>query len=249
MEQTELKVLLLEDNPGDAFLIKFYLGESASPIFHVSHAETMKATLELLSENTFDIVITDMNLPDSFGMDTIKTILSNYPGNMLIVLTGLSDEEVGLETVRYGAQDFLVKGKFDGKVLISTIMFAFERFKLNKQIDSVSKQLNEENTRFDLIQELLKVGYLELDIEKQTIFQTDQALAITGRGQDRKHITYEDGIGVIENTEEVHKMVQQAIAENGRGSFRSKRREDGKEFDIFYAALGKKFCAVVKAVE
>jgi FixJ family two-component response regulator len=63
------------------------------------------------------------------------------------VLTGLTDEEVGLETVRYGAQDFLVKGKFDGKVLVSSVMFAFERFKLNKKIDSVREQLDAENTR------------------------------------------------------------------------------------------------------
>ncbi len=115
MAEQELKVLLLEDNPGDAFLIKFYLGESSSPVFQVSHAENLKTALDFLGENKYDIIISDMNLPDSFGVDTIKNILSKFPGNLVIVLTGLTDEEVGLETVRYGAQDFLVKGKFDGK--------------------------------------------------------------------------------------------------------------------------------------
>jgi DNA-binding response OmpR family regulator len=171
MANQELKVLLIEDNPGDAFLIKFYLGESTEPVFQVSHAETVKAALDLLEENTFDIILSDMNLPDSFGMDTIKTVLGNYPGNLVIVLTGLSDEEVGLETVKYGAQDFLVKGKFDGKVLISTVMFAFERFKLNKKLDSVSKLLSEENSRLESIQRLLNVGYLEIDIASLKILR------------------------------------------------------------------------------
>src|ERR1043165_4191824 len=158
MSAQELKVLLIEDNPGDAFLMKFYLGESTSPLFHVSHAETVKAALDLLAENTFDIILSDMNLPDSFGVDTVKAILTNYPGNLVVVLTGLTDEEVGLETVRYGAQDFLTKGKFDGKVLMSSVMFAFERFKLNSQIAQYTKRLDEEGSRFDTLQNLLKVG-------------------------------------------------------------------------------------------
>ena len=157
MTQQELKVLLIEDNPGDAFLMKFYLGESTSPIFHVSHSEDVKGGLDLLAKEKFDIILSDMNLPDSFGVETIKSILTNYPGNLVIVLTGLTDEEVGLETVRYGAQDFLVKGKFDGKVLISSVMFSFERFKLNKQIDNVSKQLGEENARLESIQKMLNI--------------------------------------------------------------------------------------------
>src|SRR5580658_6002921 len=164
MTQQELKVLLIEDNPGDAFLIKFYLGESTSPVFHVSHSEDVKGGLELLSKVDFDIILSDMNLPDSFGVDTIKSILTKYPGNLVIVLTGLTDEEVGLETVRYGAQDFLVKGKFDGQVLVSTVMFAFERFKLNRQLDNVSEKLDVENWRLDSVQRLLKVGYFEIDV-------------------------------------------------------------------------------------
>ena len=81
MTQQELKVLLIEDNPGDAFLIKFYLGESTSPVFHVSHSEDVKGGLELLSKDKYDIILSDMNLPDSFGVDTIKSILTKYPGN------------------------------------------------------------------------------------------------------------------------------------------------------------------------
>src|SRR5580704_8919217 len=173
MSEQELKVLVLEDNPGDAFLIKFYLEESTEPVFRVSHAENMADALAFLDKEKFDIILSDMNLPDSFGMDTLKTILGKYPGNLVIVLTGLTDEEVGLETVRYGAQDFLVKGKFDGKVLISSVMFSFERFKLNKQIDHFSRQLGEENLRLESIQRMLNTGFIEFNPKTGKIYCSD----------------------------------------------------------------------------
>ncbi|HLP19860.1 MAG TPA: response regulator [Chitinophagales bacterium] len=248
MSAQELKVLLIEDNPGDAFLMKFYLGESTSPLFQVSHAETVKAALELLSENTFDIILSDMNLPDSFGVDTIKSILSKFPGNLVIVLTGLTDEEVGLETVRYGAQDFLTKGKFDSKVLISSVMFAFERFKLNKQIDSFTKKLDEENSRLDTIQKLLNVGYIEYDLKTKNVFRSDYTLKITGQNPDMKTENIDDALGRAEDTEALKAVVQKAIAEGGTGEFTYKRKDNGKQFRVRYEAKEGKLCGVVEAV-
>ncbi len=248
MAAQELKVLLIEDNPGDAFLMKFYLGESTSPVFDVSHAETVKAALELLSENTFDIILSDMNLPDSFGVDTIKTILGKYPGNLVIVLTGLTDEEVGLETVRYGAQDFLTKGKFDSKVLISSVMFAFERFKLNKQIDSFTKQLDKENSRLDIIQKLLHVGYIEFDIKENTVYRSDYMLKMTGLNPTEKKATLDDAVSLADNSEELQKVVQEAIAKGGSGEFTYKRKETGKEYRLLYETVDGKICGIIQAL-
>jgi len=174
MQENALKVLLIEDNPGDAFLMKFYLGESTAPVFETLHAETIKQAYELLGQHTFDIILQDLNLPDSHGIDSIKNLLEKFPGNLVLVLTGLTDEEVGLETVRYGAQDFLVKGRFDGKVLISSVMFAYERFKLNKQIDKYEEEIDERKTRFDNLQKLMNVGYMEVKkIEDKVFFSTN----------------------------------------------------------------------------
>lgn len=248
MAAQELKVLLIEDNPGDAFLMKFYLGESTSPVFDVSHAETVKAALELLSENTFDIILSDMNLPDSFGVDTIKTILGKYPGNLVIVLTGLTDEEVGLETVRYGAQDFLTKGKFDSKVLISSVMFAFERFKLNKQIDSFTKQLDKENSRLDIIQKLLHVGYIEFDIKENTVYRSDYMLKMTGLNPTEKKATLDEAVSLADNSEDLQKVVQEAIAKGGSGEFTYKRKETGKEYRLLYETVDGKICGIIQAL-
>ena len=248
MATSELKVLLIEDNPGDAFLMKFYLGESTSPSFNVSHAETVKAALDFLAQDSFDIILSDMNLPDSFGVDTIKTILGKFPGNLVIVLTGLTDEEVGLETVRYGAQDFLTKGKFDSKVLISSVMFAFERFKLNKQLDSVSKQLDEENSRLDVIQKLLNIGYLEFDTKTNTVFRSEYMLKMTGLSEEKRTETLDDAVNLAADSEGLKKLVQEAIAKGGTGQFTYKRKETGKEYRLVYETKDGKMCAVIQSL-
>ena len=247
MTQQELKVLLIEDNPGDAFLIKFYLGESTSPVFHVSHSEDVKGGLELLSKGNFDIILSDMNLPDSFGVETIKSILTKYPGNLVIVLTGLTDEEVGLETVRYGAQDFLVKGKFDGKVLISSVMFSFERFKLNKQIDRVSKQLDEENTRIDTIQKLLNAGYIELDLQNNAVFRSDYLLKLIGMDPSMKEASMDSGLEAMINPAELKVKIQEAIAGNKVGTHNFKRK-DGKEYRLTFECKAGKMQGVIQPV-
>lgn len=247
MTQQELKVLLIEDNPGDAFLIKFYLGESTSPVFHVSHSEDVKGGLDLLSKGDYDIILSDMNLPDSFGVDTIKSILTKYPGNLVIVLTGLTDEEVGLETVRYGAQDFLVKGKFDGKVLISSVMFSFERFKLNKQIDHVSKQLNEENSRLDTLQKLLNAGYVEFDTQNNTVFGSDYTLKMLGLDDFMKSGKLDDGLDSLMNPAELKQTIKDAVASNKTGDSTFKRK-DGKQYRLTFECAGGKMHGVIQAV-
>ncbi len=239
MAQNELNVLLLEDNPGDAFLLKFYLDESTSPKFNVMHAETLKAALDMLAENTFDIIISDMNVPDSFGVDTIKAILSGYPGNMLIVLTGLTDEEVGLETVRFGAQDFLVKGKFDGKVLVSSLMFAFERFKLNRQ-------LVEENTRLDVLQRLTNSGFYELDTVTGQLFITDMALAITEAENRDKNLSLLERCALLEDSKELLEVIEKSKTAPQRGELTIRRKSDGKEFKLNYESVGHKFYGVLQ---
>ncbi len=241
----ELKVLLIEDNQGDAFLIKFYLGESTSPVFNVSHAETVKVALDLLAENRFDMILSDMNLPDSFGVDTIKTILSKYPGNLVVVLTGLTDEAVGLETVRYGAQDFLVKGKFDGKVLLSTVLFAFERFKLHKQLDNVSKQLDEENLRLESIQRLLGICFVEYDIKTNTLYRSETAIQITNTAApERNMASLEESITWADNPEEITKFVQYALEHGGRGEFNYSSA--GKNYRFLYEQVREKFYGVIQ---
>jgi DNA-binding response OmpR family regulator len=213
MDNKELKVLLIEDNAGDAFLIKFYLGESASPKFNFFHAENMKTADELMSKNTFDIILMDLNLPDSVGLDTIKKLLEKYPNNLVIVLTGLVDERVGLETVRYGAQDFLTKGKFDGKVLISSIMFAFERFNLNKELSNVSSELNKGEERFSNIETLFDAGYFEADLGTRTMYLSNNLLKLLGLPQEKQYVSIDNVYPHLEDSEKIIEAAK-AVCQN-----------------------------------
>lgn len=164
-----LNILLIEDNPGDAFLIKFYLEDSVLKFARLLHAEYLKTAVDLLQNNEFDVILLDLNLPDSKGIETLETVLEASQGSVVIVLTGLDDEELGLETVKKGAQDFLVKGQFDGKVLTSSVRYAFERYQLQKQVMQYMQKLTESDAQFDTAQKLEGFGYWELDPRDKTM--------------------------------------------------------------------------------
>ncbi len=245
MDKTEFKVLLIEDNAGDAFLIKFYLGESFSPKFSFYHAETIQSAYEFLSKDSFDIILMDLNLPDSVGLETIKNLLEKFPNNLVVVLTGLTDEKVGLVTVRYGAQDFLVKGKFDGKVLISSILFAFERFNLNKQIQNASLELNKGDARFRNLQEILKVGYIEMDIENMVLYTSPTLLKILGSPAEREKLQYHDALELVENKDEVLAAVEKLIKEKGQLKVEIIRTENHSKLNLQAEIINGKFVGVV----
>lgn len=217
MNETSLRVLLIEDNPGDAFLIKFYLGESAAPLFETHHAETLKQAHELLEQFSFDIILQDLNLPDSNGIESFKTFNEKYPGNLVLVLTGLTDEEVGLETVRYGAQDFLVKGKFDGKVLISSVMFAYERFNLNNRLNRFQQEMDWRIQRFNNLQVFLNIGVIEIDRTDGKVFISNNAKRILALDQDDTFLHRDDFLKLFNSFPEINNISDKAAIEAKSG--------------------------------
>lgn len=175
-----LNILLIEDNPGDAFLIKFYLEDSVLKYARLLHAEYLKTAVDLLQHNEFDVILLDLNLPDSKGIETLETVLEASQGGVVIVLTGLNDEELGLQTVTKGAQDFLVKGQFDGKVLTSSVRYAFERYQLQKQVLSCTQKLSSANEQFDVAQQLADFGYWELNPTNKAMYWSSNLFTILG---------------------------------------------------------------------
>lgn len=122
-------ILLVEDNPADADLIKEYLAEDSNFIYNVTEARTLAEALELLVRDNFDIVLLDLSLPDSSGLDTVRVLLSDYPQVVLVVLTGLKDQQIALQSVRFGAQDYLEKDQLSPMLLHRSISYAMERKK------------------------------------------------------------------------------------------------------------------------
>ncbi len=207
----ELKILLIEDTPGDAFLIKFYLGESISHKFDFSHVDTLEKAFTSLNENTYDIILMDLNLPDSVGLESVKKLIETFPNNLVIVLTGLIDERVGLEAVRFGAQDFLVKGIFDSIVLVSSIIFSYERYNLNKKLFKTATDLATGESRFNYMQEITGIGFVELDLTKSIVNLSDYTLSILGYPNEYKSLPLNTFFNKMFTNDE-HKVFENFLA-------------------------------------
>jgi signal transduction histidine kinase len=125
-----IKVLLIEDNPGDARLIAAHLGGRPPPglTFEWQWVDTLAAGLERLRAGGIDVVLLDLGLPESSGLQTVQRLIAQ-PGRVpaLVVLSGLSDEAVALRALECGAQDYLVKGQVDGATLVRAIRYAIGR--------------------------------------------------------------------------------------------------------------------------
>lgn len=125
-----IKLLIIEDNQADYRIIEELLKETEFSEFNITHRTKLEDGLKQLEHTNFDIVLLDLNLPDSNGLNTFHKILSKRPELPIIILTGLSDEEMGVNMIKQGAQDYLVKGEFTGKNLVRSIHYAIERKKL-----------------------------------------------------------------------------------------------------------------------
>ncbi|WP_142848300.1 PAS domain S-box protein [Telmatospirillum sp. J64-1] len=131
-----MRVLLVEDNPADAHLVKVWLGEEGSDAFSLSLAENLGEGCRLAGEGDFDVVLLDLTLPDGRGLDCLSAVLAVAPAVPVVALTGSDDDSLALEMLRHGAQDYLIKSLTNGSLLARTLRHACER-----------KRLLEENRR------------------------------------------------------------------------------------------------------
>lgn len=123
----ELLVLLIEDNLGDALLIKALLDEVAGNPVCIEHVTSLEAGLARVVETGFDAVITDLHLPDSEGVDTLRQLFTVAESVPIVVMTHCENNPFALDLLKHGAQDYLVKGQSDGPLIIKTIRYAIER--------------------------------------------------------------------------------------------------------------------------
>jgi PAS domain S-box-containing protein len=127
MPNYSLQVLLVEDNPGDARLIREMLRGSTDVKFDIQWVERLTDGLDSLREESIDIILLDLMLPDSQGIDTFLAMQTESARIPTIILTGLDDEELAVEALRRGAQDYLLKGDLGSNLLRRSIRYAIER--------------------------------------------------------------------------------------------------------------------------
>lgn len=122
-----MHVLLVEDNPGDVRLLQVMLAEAGAARFTVTQAGQLSIGLQRLGEGRAQVVLLDLSLPDSQGLDTLVRMHAEAKGVPIVVLTGLEDEALGIKLVQVGAQDYLVKGQITGPLLVRALHYAIER--------------------------------------------------------------------------------------------------------------------------
>ena len=130
-----MDILMIEDNPGDSLLIQVVLKDTMAIPYKLVTVTTCAGAAEALKDGKFDVILSDLNLPDSNGMDTFHTIQSLAVEVPIVVLTTIGQEWMGLELVQAGAQDFITKGSFDGSLLVRSLRYAIERNRLDNALD------------------------------------------------------------------------------------------------------------------
>lgn len=150
-----IRVLLVEDNPGDALLLEELLAEAGGNRFSVENASTLSSALERVRIGEIDLILLDLSLPDSKGKPTFTSVRNCARDLPIIVLSGIDDEALAVSTVQEGAQDYLVKGRVDGRLLVRSMRYALERRQAEKSL------AEERNLLRNLIDNLLDYVYVK----------------------------------------------------------------------------------------
>ncbi len=162
MTDLSIRVLLVEDNPTDVLLLREALAEVRLAHFELSDVAQLSAAGRYLSQVAVDVILLDLRLPDSQGLDTLLKLRQQTPRTPIVVLTGLADEELGLKALQSGAQDYLVKGQVDGQGLARAIRYAIER-------ERSEEALRESEAKLRILFNLLPVGVSVLDANRNVV--------------------------------------------------------------------------------
>ncbi len=163
-----MNILIIEDNSGDLYLIEDALLRTNLKIDRQQSARTMREAKEMLRDIAFDVIFLDLFLPDVSGMSGFQQIDPRNSGAAVIVLTGLQDENIAMEALKYGVQDYLVKGEYDEKLLEKSVRYSLER-KSNEEI------LQQSRERYKILFEGNPIPMWAFDMETYRIVMVNNA--------------------------------------------------------------------------
>ncbi len=136
-----IHILLVEDHPGDARLLRELLAETGAGRFTLTHVDRLEAGIQFLKQTPVDVILLDLSLPDSQGAQTLARTREAAMGTPIVLMTGLEDEELGLRLIQAGAQDYLVKGQVTAPLLTRALTYAMERTRLETELREKSRLL------------------------------------------------------------------------------------------------------------
>ncbi len=180
--KNRISILLIEDNPADANLIRLYLGESSQKI-DVFQCETFFEGMETIRKKDIDIVLLSLELPDCSGFRTLTRYMENAAQLPVVVLTGINNEIIGNQSVKAGAQDYLVKGQFDARTLSRAIRYAIQRFAALRKTQEITNKLSVSEKRHEEAQKMALFGTWEMDLVSNEMHWSDEIFRIFGLPQ------------------------------------------------------------------
>ena len=222
---TFIKVLLIEDNPGDARLVEILLEDSDFQC-EVINKMSLAEGIEAHYTEDFGVVLLDLTLPDSRGFETLQSFIKAHPDANVIVMTGLMDKALGLNAVKAGAQDFLMKGGYDSDLLAKTLRYSIERKNVLKSLaeSQRAREVAEESAR-------MKENFIasishEMRTPMNAIYGMSNLLAQTNLNAEQRSY-----IGSVKQSSEIllgviNDILEVSTLQNGKMEF------EEKDFDL-----------------
>jgi PAS domain S-box-containing protein len=181
MENRTIKVLLIEDSVDDAELIKRKLEKLVRSKFQVSVAQKLNDGLEQAEKDAPDLILSDLGLPDSHGIDTVTKILLAVPHIPLVVLSGFDDEDIAIKAVQSGAQDYLVKGQIENFQLERSIYYSIERARLHDELEQNAHEISKLHANLLRILENNADAIVVVGEENRVLFTNSAIESLFGR--------------------------------------------------------------------
>lgn len=174
MDKKPIRILIIEDNPGDVRLIRGLVEEAGNHQFQFEYADRLSSGLENLSKSKFDVILLDLGLPDSEGLHTLDKVLSGASKIPIVTLTGsTADEMIGIKAIQGGAQDYLTKDQLNINLLIRSIRYAIERKQIEEKMrmlnESLEKSVADRTSALTRANEVLQVKIAELQYTKNKL--------------------------------------------------------------------------------
>jgi two-component sensor histidine kinase/CheY-like chemotaxis protein len=217
-----MTILLIEDNPADVEMIRELLSDRKGSFFDIVCADRLSAAKPYFAAGGIDIILLDLGLPDSQGLDTLRRVRDHGREVPIVVLTMLDNEETGLNALKEGAQDYLVKGQMNGPLIVRSLRYAIERGRIEKELkknrDSLEELVAEKETllreihhrvknNLQLISGLLDMTRMSSSDESTNSILTDIMLKIQTMAQIHTRLYESKQIGKINITDQIRDQV------------------------------------------
>ena len=171
--ERQYSVLVVEDDLVDVELVRRQLGQILRPRFRVENAPYLKDALDMLAQDSFDVVLLDLNLPDSCSLESVHEVKSAWSSGPVIVLTGLDEECLGIDAIRHGAEDYLGKDGLSAALLSRAITYAVERHRMAYWLKATGE--SKDDYLADVC-EKLREGLSELLLATSDLVGSDESL-------------------------------------------------------------------------